>query len=258
MTGLIIVEPLAISAIAADRGTGADNLLLADPGDAWVDGAGAGPATLEVDLGAVRTIDTLFLGYCLPLPAAATWTIRGGTASATEQVLQAESQMRVVDSATRTPDRSHALWHGASAVVRYLSIEVEQAAGFDPLSIGALVVGQAFAPTLGREWGSGRGVVDTGSTTANRSGGFTIEQGVRKGTYSWPFGDLTSAEADALYEIQLEVGDTNPILVVEDPDRTVGQLHRIHYARFKSLKEYKRRNPAQTRWEFEIEQWGAR
>ena len=67
---------------------------------------------------------------------------------------------------------------------------------------------------------------------------------------------VSDAEADELYEIQLEVGETSPLLVIEDPDRTVGQVHRIHYARFSALKEYKRRNPAQTRWEFEIEEWG--
>ena len=255
MTGLIIVEPMSVASIAADRGTGEENLLLADPKDAWVDGAGAGPATLELDLGEARTIDTLFLGHCYPLAAGASWTIRGGLAAADEVVLQAASTMRVVDSATRAPERSHTLWHGASAEVRYLSIEIEQAGGYDPLSIGSLIVGSAFAPTLGREWGSGRGVIDTGRATPNISGGLAIEHGTRKGTYSWPFGDLTQAEADALYEIQLEVGQTKPLLVVEDPARTVGQFHRIHYARFAALKSYKRRNAAQTRWEFEIEQW---
>ena len=63
-------------------------------------------------------------------------------------------------------------------------------------------------------------------------------------------------EIDALYEIQLQCGQTRPVLVVEDPDRTAGQIHRIHYGRFAALKNYKRRNPAQTQWELEIEDWG--
>ena len=257
MGGLIIVVPQTPAALTVSRGTGAENLLTPDPGEVWADEESFDPATITIDLGEVRSIDTLFLGHCYPLPLGTTWSISGGVASAAEQVLQAHATMRVVDTATRRPGRSHALWHGAVAEVRYLSIEIDQAAGFDPVTIGSLIVGRAFAPTLGREWGSGRGVADTGRATGNRSGGFAIEPGVRKGKYSWPFGDLSDAEVDELYEIQLEVGETSPLLVIEDPDRTVGQVHRIHYARFSALKEYKRRNPAQTRWEFEIEEWGA-
>ena len=257
MGTLIVVAPIAPAGITASRGTDATNLLQPDPGEAWGDTAEAGAATLEIDLGEVRSIDTLFLGHCRPLAANATWTISGGVVSSAELTLQANSTMRVVDSASSAPERSHALWHGDPVAVRYLSVQIEQAPGFDPMSIGSLIVGRAFSATFSREWGSGRGVIDTGRATPNRSGGFAIEHGVRKGTYSWTFGDLGAAEVDQLYEIQLEVGQTNPILVVEDADRTAGQLHRIHYAKFSALKSYKRRNAAQTRWEFEIEQWGA-
>lgn len=258
MGHLIIVAPHALVEVTASRGTGAENLLTPDPGEVWADAVSFDPVSILIDLGEVRSIDTVFLGHCYPLPLGTTWSISGGVAEGTEQVLQSVATMRVVDTTTRRPGRSHALWHGAAAEVRYLSIEIDQAAGFDPLTIGSLIVGRAFAPTLGREWGSGRGVVDTGRPTGMRNGGFAIEPGVRKGKYSWPFGDLSDAEVDELYEIQLEVGETCPLLVVEDPERTVGQIHRIHYARFTSLKEYKRRNPAQTRWEFEIEEWGGR
>tara|TARA_B100001179_G_scaffold212670_1_gene180767 strand:- start:549 stop:1319 length:771 start_codon:yes stop_codon:yes gene_type:complete len=255
MGKLIIIAPAAISQLTATRGTDVLNLLKADPREAWRDTAVGSSVRLRIDLGAAQTIDTVFLGYAMPLASGAVWTIRGGLTGYTQSTLMAQGPMRAVDSANSTPQRSHALWHGGKSTVRYLEIEVLQPAGASLLSIGSLIVGSSFKANFNQEWGGGRGVVDTGRAIRLAGGGFAISEGVRLGSYSWSFGDLTDDETEALYSIQLQCGETRPVLVVEDPERSPGQLNRIHYAKFVSLKPYKRRNPAQTRWEMEVEDW---
>lgn len=256
MGKLIVLAPYEVAGLTADRGSGVANLLTVDPREVWADAASGGVATFRIDLGAVREVDTIFLGHAIPLPAATAWTIRGGAASYTAGLLMARSAMRVVDGAGRAPERSHGLWTGTPAMVRFLQIEIEQPSGAQPLAIGTLLVGKAFEAEFNQEWGGGRGVIDTGRASRLPGGGFAIVHGMRKGSYSWSLGDLSVDETDALYDIQLQCGETQPLLVVEDPDRTVGQFYRIHYAKFANLKAYKRRNQAQTRWEFEVEQWG--
>ncbi|MGB3165876.1 MAG: hypothetical protein WBA68_03775 [Alteraurantiacibacter sp.] len=256
MSKLLILAPVAIPAVETTRGTGGANLLTADPREAWSDDASGTVARFRVDLQAAVPIDTVFLGHATPLPADAFWTISGGAAGYEDQVLSARQPMRAVDSATNSPDRSHGLWHGSISAIRYLQIDVEQPAGAGPLSIGTLLIGAAFSARFNKEWGSGRRVIDTGKAVALQSGGFAIEPGKRKGSYSWTFGDLDADEVDALYEIQLQCGSTVPLLVIEEASATTGQLHRLHFGLFTGLKSYKRRNAAQTRWEMEFEDWG--
>ncbi|MDB2694393.1 hypothetical protein N9Y45_02985 [Erythrobacter sp.] len=257
MGKLIVLAPVSLAGITASRGAvSAANLLKFDPREVWRDTSSGSAATLSIDLGALRRIDTVFLGHAAPLPDNALWSITGGAAGYVETTLLAQTRMRVADPAKSRPIRSHALWCGEAVQVRYLRVEVNQPAGQSPMAIGSLMVGEAFKARFNQEWGGGRGVIDTGRATRLQSGGFATMEGVRLGSYSWSFGDLDSEEVDALYDIQLQCGTTAPVLVVEDPTPSTGQFHRIHYGKFASLKPYKRRSPAQTRWEMEVEQWG--
>lgn len=256
MSNMIVMAPAAVSAIGAIRGDGVANLLTPDPLEVWADTASGSEVRISLNLGTVRPIDTVFLGHAAPLPPDATWRVQGGPDTEFQFELMATRPMRVTDPASSIPTRSHALWHGPVRQVRHLRITINQPAAASPISIGTLMVGKAFVPRFNREHGAGRGVIDTGSTTPLANGGYAVVEGKRKGSFAWSFGDLDAAEVDALYELQLQCGDTSPVLVVEDPDATAGQFHRIHYARFAALKQYKRRNAAQTRWEMEIEHWG--
>ncbi len=255
MGKLLILAPLGIAAIAVSRGSGGTNLATPSPREVWLDSAVGSAATLDIDLGALGSVNTVFLGHVTPPAAGATWTISGGVAGYAETVLKAAGALRAVDSAGQAPLTSHALWNGATAAIRYLRISVTQPAGQTPLAIGNVMAGLAFRPALGHEWGAGRRLIDTASVSALSDGGFAIVEGVRKRAYSWTFGDLSSAEVDVLDEMQGDRGESRPILVVEDPDATVGQLKRIHYGKFTSLRAFERRNPAQTRWEMSMEEW---
>jgi hypothetical protein len=251
---LLIVEPMRLAAVTASRGTGAANLATRDPKEAWIDAAAGSAATITVDLGAARTIDTIALLYVRPPAAAASWSIDGGVGAADTPVL-ATTALRVPDVAGEFEAVSHALWTGAARTVRYVTLTVTQPAGSPPVSAGVLVIGRAFVAELGQEWGAGRQPIDTGTATALPSGGFSTVEGVRKSLFSWTFGDLTVAETEQLETIALHLGETAPGLVIEDADATPGLRRRIHYGLFKKWRGYERRNRRQTRWEIGIEQW---
>jgi hypothetical protein len=249
-----MLSPSTIAAIAASRGSGAVNLLTPDPKEVWADSA-KGAVDIDIDLGAVRSIDTVFLGSIANAVAGTNWRMSGGAASYTAEVIFVDTPLRAPDAAGQSPPISHGLWTGSTQNVRYLRITLTQPVGNSGLIIGNFMTGLSFVATYGHEWGAGRKVIDTGSSTPLPSGGFAVVEGARKGSYSWTFGDLTSAEVETLYALQLDRGETRPLLVVEDPAQTAGLRNRIHYGKLVSLRQFERRNPAQSRWEMTAEEW---
>lgn len=255
MANVLILSPAAVSAVAVSRGAGGANLLTFDPKEVWTDSAVSTAANIDLDLGAAQNVDTIALAAVYGPVAGASWTISGGTGGYTDFVIKAASALRAVDATGQSPSISHALWTGAAVNVRYIRIAVTQPAANPALSIGRALCGAAFVPQYGQEWGAGRGVIDTGTATRLPSGGFAVVDGARAGTYAWTLGDLSQAEYEALYALQLAVGTTGPVLVVEDPAATTAQRNRIHYGLLTSLRKFERRNPAQTRWELSMEEW---
>ena len=255
MANILIMAPAPIASVTATRGHDAVLLLTRDPKEVWTDGPAGGSTELRIDLGAARTIDTVFLGALYRAAGAATWSITAGVAADDEMTVAASAALRAPEAAGRVSAVSHALWHGEAFSARYITITVSQPAGSLPLQAGSVMVGAAFVPTWNKEWGSGRGVIDTGTATRLPSGGLATVEGARLGSYAWTLGDLTDAETDAMYGIQLDVGETLPVLVVEDPAATTGLRQRIHYGRLVSLRKYERREAALTRWEMAMEDW---
>lgn len=255
MANLLMLVPRAITALAASRGSSAANLLTDDPKEVWSDSAVGSAVSIDIDLGAEVAIDTICLAAVYGAAAGATWSIAAGDLGYTEITLKPSGALRAVDAAGQAPTVSHAFWTGASVNVRYVRITLFQPAGSLPLKVGRALVGKAFIPQFNKEWGAGRGVIDTGTATRLPSGGFAIAQGAKLGTYRWTFGDLSESETEQLYALQIETGQTGPLLVVEDPAATAGQRNRIHYGLLTSLRPFERRNPRQTRWELSIEEW---
>lgn len=65
----------------------------------------------------------------------------------------------------RPIDTANNIWCFAEPVnARYLHFDVTQPTG-QPISAGIVMVGKAFRPALGQEWGAGRRPIDTGSVT---------------------------------------------------------------------------------------------
>jgi len=62
MANLLILRPANIAAITASRGAPSSaNLLTADPKEVWVDTADGSVVNIDIDLGVVMPIDTVFL-----------------------------------------------------------------------------------------------------------------------------------------------------------------------------------------------------
>lgn len=253
MGKLLILVPTSLANFAVSRGTGGENLLRPDPKEVWLDSAVGTAATIDLDLGAATAIDTVFLGCIWNAHADASWTITGGVAGYAEVVLKAAGALRVPERAGRRSPFTHAFWHGDDALVRYLRISITQPAGQPAISVGALMVGQAFVPSYNQEWGAGRSVKDTSVVARLPSGSVATVEGARYGSYKFSLGDLTTDEADYLYELQLDRGESRRLLVVEDPDQTTGLRNRLHYGLLSGLRPFERRNPAQTRWEFQVD-----
>lgn len=254
MANILMLVPTSIANFSVSRGTGAENLLTPDPKEVWVDSAVGTAAVIDIDFGVARAIDTVFLGCIWSADQAASWTITGGVASYTATTIKAAGTLRVPERAGRTTRFTHAFWHGDDVLVRYLRISITQPAGKPVLAIGAMSFGLSFVPEFNMEWGSGRGVKDTGSITRLPSGSAAAVEGARYGTYKWSLGDLSDEEVDYLYELQLDRGETRRMLVVEDPDTTWGLRNRIHYGVLTGIRPSDRRNPRQTRWEFQLDE----
>lgn len=244
-----------IASITASRGSGIGNLLSGSPKEIWADSASGSTVNIDIDLGSAQPIDTVYLGYVSPPDATSSWTITAGAAGYTDAVIKASSPLRAIDSLTRSPDRTHALWLGNIANVRYLRLSLVQPAGKPALSAGIVMAGKSWRPGFNMERGSGRRVIDLGSVVSLPDGGFAPVEAGRRREFSWTFGDLSESEADELEEHILDFGETRPLLVVEDPDARAGQRNRVHYGLLTGLKAFERKNAAQTSWEFTLQEW---
>lgn len=255
MANILIAAPTPIVSLAANRGTGVANLLTPDPREVWLDSAVGSEMFIELDFGIDVIIDTVFLGCLLSAHPGATWAMSGGLAAYDDWMIKDYGPLRVPDRNWARRAMSHALWVGTEQLLRYLRIAIIQPDGASPLSIGALIAGNRFQPRYNKEWGSGRGVKDTGTVTRLASGGIASVEGVRYATYSWTLGDLSEDEADRLFELQLDRGESRPVLVVEDPASTAGLRNRIRYGALTALRTFERRNAVQTSIQLSMEDW---
>lgn len=255
MSNILICPPTSIASVSASRGTASFNLLRPDPKEVWLDDAVGTPALINVDFGKLVPINTIFLGNIAGPATDASWAITGGATGYTDTMIKASGLLRVPERPGRTSPFGHAFWYGADIYIRYLRLSILQPAGNDPISIGVLFAGLGWQPEYNQEWGAGRGVKDTGSVTRLPSGGFVVVEGARYATYKWTLGDLTPDETDWLHDFQMDRGESRRVLVVEDPDWTDGLRGRLHYGLLTGLRPNERRNPAQTRWDFQIENW---
>lgn len=255
MGNVLILSPRSIAAVTTTRGSGGDNLITPSPKEVWVDVTDASAVSIQIDFGQPVEVDTVFLGFLFPPAAGARWTVQGNISGGPTQTFFSNLPLRAVDSASLAPATTHAFWKGAARTVRYMTAVLSQTAGAGALRAGVLMAGKAWQPQFNMEFGSGRRVIDTGTVASLPDGGFSIVPGARKRAFSWTLGDLSIPETDALEELLLNHGETVPLLVVADPDATTGQRNRIHYGLFTGLKAYERRNPSQTRFDFQFEEW---
>lgn len=253
MSNMLILPPLPIAGVTATRGSGAANLLTPDPKEVWVDSAVSTAATLTIDLGSVQQVDTLFLGFT-NADAGATWSASYGVAASNENALFAATALRDADA---IGPRYHGLFHKPDGPVaaRYIAVAVTQPAAKPALFAGIIMAGAAFVPTYNRDWGPGRQLIDTGNKTSLRSGGFGTAKGARKAVYQWTLAELLDSEVLALWKLAKDRGETDPIVVCEDPDAAAGRNEGIYYGLFNRFAAYDRQDPDWTQWGLSLEEW---
>lgn len=248
---LNIVERLALSAVASSGAeSSVQNLLTKDPKEIFQ--ATATGRTIWVDLGAAQQVDSFFVGYtnadagCTVRPYSATSIAGAGSVA-----LAAAQNVRPADC--KTVRSSKLIRLAAPVTSRYFGLLLS--GNGSNLQVGAVGFGLAFEVEWDREWGSGRRPIDTGRSTPLIGGGFATQDGVRKGSYQWTFGDLTEAELEKLWGIFLRTGTTNPVIVNEWDGSTVGANEKLHYGLFQRLDPWERREPNATKWSMEVEDW---
>jgi hypothetical protein len=248
---MIILQPLAIAQLA-DAGWGGNsgvaNLLTPDPKEVFAAGA-VGSGALDFDLGSVREIDTIFLGFT-NAEAGATWvpataTGMGGAGAA---AFAGSAPVRAADS---LGPRHHGLLRFAPVNTRYFRLYISTVA--EALQAGVLMVGKAFQAPY--EFGGGRGLVDTGVKERLVGGGFGIGEGAVKATLAWTFPDLAPADRRALWALVSARGETKPVVVVEETGEGAGLGEEIHYGLFDRFQRYAREAPGASRWALSMEAW---
>lgn len=252
MSNILIMNPYEPAAISATRGSGVDNLLTPDPKENWIDSVSGSDVTISLDLGSARQVDSFFVGYTNAAGSTDMGITYGVSVPGDAGFIATRSMLPSTRAAS---GRRHTVtyWPGTN-VVRYVDFTFNKPTGA-ALRIGVIAVGAAFVPEYNQEWGAGRQVVDLSTVEELAGGGFARELAARKASYRWTLGDLDQDEVDRLYALALDRGNSQPMLVVEDPDLTDGQSERCHWGLFNRLDSYERVNPNLNRWAFSINQW---
>lgn len=252
MSSLLIVKPIPAATITTSRGTGAANLLTPDPQEVWLDQETGTSATITIDFGAVISFDTIYLGG-MNASDLARWSATcaqdqsAGVPLFFETFLAAPTML--------TGDERKAFYFNAVRTARRITLTVMQPAGAPTLQVGVVMVGLSFQPTYGREYGSGRGLIDTGAKTRLASGGFGLSEGAIGVSYGFTMGDLTDDERRRLFAIVKSLGENRSLLMVEDPDLAPDLSEALHWTTFDRLEPYERLAPGATKWAFKTLDW---
>lgn len=261
---LVRLLPLVPASITASSAAGAfpdDNLADPQPKVVWQSAVGAGAVTITIDLGADTSIDTVALLFST-LSADATWDVLGASAAAGVGALD-DAASRILGSTGAGPragvtsraTRFHMLATGTAVVVRYVRINLN-----DPttttIAAGIAAIGQAWAPFWNYEWGGGRRIDDLSDVQQLDGGELAIWRKAKVPTAKVSWGDMTDAELRALWSILSELGQSEPLLLIEDPDPAVAGLHeRIHYGTLVGLDFFERVQANKSRIELKVRQW---
>lgn len=248
MSSLIVVPPFPMQSASSSGGeASAANLLTANPKEAF--SSPGSDRTITIITGPLRMIDTIFLGFI---------DIANGTNiifTSLDGQQDGPVQRGTVTIQRNGSRLAHALVK-LPAPVRAAGMQIGfYGAANVPMTAGVFAMGRSFQPAGGREWGSGRRVIDTGSKERLLSGAFGVNPGARAGAWSWSMADLSDVEVESLYDMVMDLGETGDVLVVEDPDQTAGLNNRIHWGKFGTITPYERMFQQHTRWEFNIEDW---
>lgn len=253
MAEMILVEPFALShggaapSYTVSRGFEAANLITKDPREVWLDDGNAGTYQIDIDLGVATDWDTIALINVRAGNAASMQITGGATYAATSYfngLLRLPSEDGVSESG---PAR---FWSPNVINGRYIRI-IGNGNGAPVNSIGRLIVGKSWKPTMPREYGSGRPPVDTGTRTRLDNGGLATVSGHLLSGFRWVFGDLEPADLKRLWGLYRRLRTTEPLLLDEDPGEAFAE--NVHYCTFIDLEAYERNDASKSRLAMTVE-----
>ena len=250
---MLILSPLPIAAVTA----GAENLLTPSPREVWV-APGVGAYPIVLDMGAVVSVDTAFVGFT-NAHAGSSWQVFTGPDMAgpwTATAMAGSFTPVGVMGARR---------HGFSKIPnpvasRYFQLRTESN-GAPAMQYGIVMLGKAII--LPHEYGSGRAPIDLGGKERLPDGGLGIDAGAIVARLQWRFVGLSDATTDQLWDLVANPvtgrGETKPVLVAEtraaDLTDLAGRNDRLHYGTFDRIEPYSRRDPNDTVWSMAMTEW---
>lgn len=246
---LQVIEPLAYTATSSSGSdTGTANLSSADPKEIF-QAASTAARNIMLDFGAPVTLDSIFVGYNNGAGAETVFPYYDPGSGLIPAVTSAV-QLRPSDCKTT---RANTLIQFTPQTARnwLLAFSAKSSA----LQVGAIVAGRAFEAEWDREWGSGRKPIDMSVVTQLQGGGFGVQPGAKKASYTWTFGDLTDAETEQLWGIAIRLGNGSPVVMAERSKTTTGASEAVHYGLFQRLDQFERREPGATKWAMTVEEW---
>lgn len=248
--GIGIVAPVAITSVTVSNGTGGANLLTPSPREVWR-AAAVGSSSIDIDLGASTSVDTVFLGFTTATPDA-TWSLATMTNSSGAG-LSPIVGVRALPVPGAIGQRQHGYMRLDMPVsTRYLRLTITQVGGIVPMSAGILLVGRTIERPY--EYRAGRVALDLSKKTELVDGGFGISKGAIVSSYRFTLSGLTDEQVEELWRIVMAIGESAPLLIVEGHE-TVRFPH-LHYGLFQRLEPYEREEPEDTRWGLSIRDWG--
>lgn len=263
MSELLIIEPIDLSfggatpSLGVGRGDGGENLISNDPREIWVDSALNAPGSgtiISIDFGVDTAFDTIFLANT-NAAADAALTLSYGTAAQASNLAVYEAlnvPLSLPFDSGPGARRQTVYITPEPRIARYVAIHVGQYSGA-PLEVGRVVIGNAFKPFYNKERGAQRVPLDSGTRTRLSDGSLSTVSGVLISGFKWVFGDLSEAEANALWGIVRRRRTTEPVVVIEDAENL--SVEGTHYCTLIDLEGYLRSDPTKNRWALSVEDW---
>lgn len=263
---------IEISSISTPNGGNVSALLDPRPRIAWdpPSASGAWARWLDVDFGTDRELDTIALLFHNG-SAGGLWRGFGRTAAqgpfGAYGSEAGADQIFAQEPWSTAPTVFTSFVHSLRTVQtpiarRYLRIELfwPGGAGMETFRAGVLAIGRRLQPGGiggGFDWGGGRRVSDLSTVRVLQDGGRGIWRGAKVPEVRGTFSHLTDAELQALWALQLRVGESDPLLLVEAPDTlgSVGSQERMHYGTLVGLDFFERRQSDKSRVEIRLQHW---
>lgn len=206
-------------------------------GRVWRSSTGAATRSILIDLGSDQPVDTIALfgiGNANAAPSLAwTWSVDLATSAQgafTGGFWAGGGDVLLAGSVLPVSGRGKALWlapEGAPAAVRYLRLNFSGLSSA-ALQIALVAIGQRFQPERNFAYGAAFGVRDLGALDYSPRGVVLRRPGAKLRGMGLTFSALRREEVeDSLQRLLERVGNTDPIVLVTDPDPHAQRQNRM-------------------------------